>query len=207
MCRLYKTVYPHGLADEATPATSVRPSPEPSIHSVSGASTISSTSTARAGFFGRWSNAAAKAVPPSPVVNSEVLEDLILSGTAFGMHLPNLQFSHAQSDNRGRCRLWVCILSHSARLVLIFSHAVYLTLYSLFFLLRSGISLLSIFCGFLNIYLTLCVWTCRGVVGFLGFQHDRKLALQALAVAAAKSDVHSVFAGWAYVRYCLTTAH
>lgn len=35
----------------------------------------------------------------------------------------------------------------------------------------------------------------RGVVGFLGFQHDRRLALQALAVSAARTDVHSVFAG------------
>lgn len=35
----------------------------------------------------------------------------------------------------------------------------------------------------------------RGVVGFFGFHHDRKLALQALAVSAAKQDVHSVFAG------------
>ena len=36
---------------------------------------------------------------------------------------------------------------------------------------------------------------CRTVVGFLGFQHDRKLALQALAVSAARKDVHSIFAG------------
>ena len=34
-----------------------------------------------------------------------------------------------------------------------------------------------------------------GVVGFLGFNHDRKLALRALAVSAAKTDVHAVFAG------------
>lgn len=33
-------------------------------------------------------------------------------------------------------------------------------------------------------------------MGFFGFKHDRKLALQALAVSAAKKDVHSVFAGW-----------
>ena len=36
------------------------------------------------------------------------------------------------------------------------------------------------------------------MVGFLGFNHDRKLALRALAVSAAKTDVHAVFAG--YVR-------
>jgi len=34
-------------------------------------------------------------------------------------------------------------------------------------------------------------------VGFFGYDYDRKLALQALAVSAAKSDVHSVFAGYA----------
>jgi len=33
------------------------------------------------------------------------------------------------------------------------------------------------------------------VVGFFGFKHDRKLALKALAVAAARNDTHSVFAG------------
>lgn len=35
----------------------------------------------------------------------------------------------------------------------------------------------------------------RTVVGFLGYNHDRQLALQALAVSAARSDVHAVFAG------------
>ena len=37
----------------------------------------------------------------------------------------------------------------------------------------------------------------RGVVGFLGFKHDRKLALRALAVSANQTDVHAVFAGYA----------
>lgn len=36
---------------------------------------------------------------------------------------------------------------------------------------------------------------CRGVVGFLGFTSDRKLALQSLAVSANYTDVHGVFAG------------
>ena len=35
----------------------------------------------------------------------------------------------------------------------------------------------------------------RAVVGFFGFQHDRKVALQALAVSAARGDVHAIFAG------------
>lgn len=32
-------------------------------------------------------------------------------------------------------------------------------------------------------------------MGFFGYEHDRKLAVQALAVSAAKNDVHAVFAG------------
>jgi hypothetical protein len=34
-------------------------------------------------------------------------------------------------------------------------------------------------------------------VGFLGYDYNRRVALQALAVSAAKSDVHSIFAGCA----------
>ncbi len=41
----------------------------------------------------------------------------------------------------------------------------------------------------------------RSVVGFFGFNHDRKLALRALAVSANGSDVHSVFAGLALMTY------
>jgi hypothetical protein len=32
-------------------------------------------------------------------------------------------------------------------------------------------------------------------VGFLGFKHDRKLALQALELSATKHDVHGVLSG------------
>jgi len=35
----------------------------------------------------------------------------------------------------------------------------------------------------------------RGLVGFFGFKHDRKLALKALSLSATKEDVHGVFAG------------
>ena len=38
----------------------------------------------------------------------------------------------------------------------------------------------------------------RAVVGFFGYEHDRRIALQALAVSAARSDVHSIFAGYAF---------
>ncbi|KII88264.1 hypothetical protein PLICRDRAFT_175873 [Plicaturopsis crispa FD-325 SS-3] len=55
--------------------------------------------------------------------------------------------------------------------------------------------------GLFNLVFSLLPAKVRGVVGFLGFQHDRKLALQALAVAAAKSDVHSIFAGLVLMTY------
>ena len=41
----------------------------------------------------------------------------------------------------------------------------------------------------------------RSVVGFFGFNHDRKLALRALAVSANGRDVHSVFAGLTLMTY------
>jgi hypothetical protein len=41
----------------------------------------------------------------------------------------------------------------------------------------------------------------RSVVGFFGFNHDRRLALRALAVSANGSDVHSVFAGLTLMTY------
>ena len=41
----------------------------------------------------------------------------------------------------------------------------------------------------------------RSVVGFFGFNHDRKLALRALALSANGSDIHSVFSGLALMIY------
>ncbi|KZT71236.1 hypothetical protein DAEQUDRAFT_763848 [Daedalea quercina L-15889] len=49
--------------------------------------------------------------------------------------------------------------------------------------------------GLFNLVFSLLPAKIRGVVGFLGFTSDRKLALQALAVSANFSDVHGVFAG------------
>ncbi|KAF8888312.1 hypothetical protein BD779DRAFT_1611355 [Infundibulicybe gibba] len=50
------------------------------------------------------------------------------------------------------------------------------------------------FGGFLFIFLL-------SLNGFLGFKHDRKLALRALGVAAARQDVHSIFAGLVLMTY------
>ncbi|KAH9930772.1 uncharacterized protein B0H18DRAFT_993499 [Fomitopsis serialis] len=52
-----------------------------------------------------------------------------------------------------------------------------------------------------NLVFSLLPAKIRGVVGFLGFTSDRKLALQALAVSANYTDVHGVFAGLALMTY------
>ncbi|KAI0040329.1 hypothetical protein FA95DRAFT_1683845 [Auriscalpium vulgare] len=55
--------------------------------------------------------------------------------------------------------------------------------------------------GLFNLVLSLLPARAKSVVGFFGFNHDRKLALRALAVSATKSDIHSVFAGLALLTY------
>ncbi|KAF5378316.1 hypothetical protein D9615_008805 [Tricholomella constricta] len=55
--------------------------------------------------------------------------------------------------------------------------------------------------GLFNLVFSLLPKKIQSVVGFLGFKHDRKLALRALAVAAGKQDVHSVFAGLVLMTY------
>ncbi|THH31109.1 hypothetical protein EUX98_g3069 [Antrodiella citrinella] len=55
--------------------------------------------------------------------------------------------------------------------------------------------------GMFNLVFSLLPAGIRGVVGFLGFKHDRKLALRALAVSAAQKDVHAVFAGLTLMTY------
>ncbi|OCH93858.1 hypothetical protein OBBRIDRAFT_789896 [Obba rivulosa] len=139
--KLFKTVYPNGLAELPTPATSVAPSRSPSIFSE--ASSTSTTKQSAGRSFFRWgsSNTSAPTATPSlSLVQEGSVDELIMSGTAFGYGLFNLVFS----------------------------------------LLPAKV---------------------RGVVGFLGFNHDRKLALQALAVSAARNDVHSVFAGLSLMTY------
>ncbi|KAI0748463.1 outer membrane protein Iml2/Tetratricopeptide repeat protein 39 [Daedaleopsis nitida] len=144
--KLYKTVYPNGLDDYATPAASAPGSSAASIRSVGSATnsvTPAAPKSTRSGFFSRFtgSTLTVPTVPTTPIVAAEgSLDELILSGTAFGYGLFNLVFS----------------------------------------LLPAKV---------------------RGVVGFLGFNHDRKLALRALAVSAAKTDVHAVFAGLSLMTY------
>ncbi|KAF8993782.1 hypothetical protein BDQ17DRAFT_1431489 [Cyathus striatus] len=55
--------------------------------------------------------------------------------------------------------------------------------------------------GLFNLVFSLLPKKVQSLVGFLGYKHDRALALQALAVSATKSDVHSVFAGLVLMTY------
>lgn len=55
--------------------------------------------------------------------------------------------------------------------------------------------------GLFNLVLSLLPAKIRNVVGFFGFNYDRMLALQALAVSAARNDIHSVFAGLVLMTY------
>ncbi|EJF66189.1 hypothetical protein DICSQDRAFT_78415 [Dichomitus squalens LYAD-421 SS1] len=143
--KLYKTVYPHGLDNYATPAASAPGSSAASIRSeASGTSaTLAAPKPSKSSFFSRFtgSTLSVPSIAHTPInVGEGSVDELILSGTAFGYGLFNLVFS----------------------------------------LLPAKI---------------------RGVVGFLGFNHDRKLALRALAVSAAKTDVHAVFAGLSLMTY------
>ncbi|KAF8575789.1 hypothetical protein K439DRAFT_1419445 [Ramaria rubella] len=55
--------------------------------------------------------------------------------------------------------------------------------------------------GLFNLVLSLLPAKIQGVVGFFGYKSDRRLALQALSVAATKNDVHAVFAGLTLMTY------
>ncbi|CAL1705498.1 unnamed protein product [Somion occarium] len=90
--RLYKAVYPNGLDNYATPSTSKAPSPAPSIHSEASSTT---TMKARSGFFSRFTGSSLS-VPSTNIVISTPegpIEELIMSGTAFGYGMFNLIFS------------------------------------------------------------------------------------------------------------------
>ncbi|KAI6124716.1 hypothetical protein EDD16DRAFT_1560406 [Pisolithus croceorrhizus] len=162
--KLFKTLYPNGLdayatPSQATPAASRRPS-ERSLQYVKATPTIPVRTS---GFFARWTGLGA--VTPMPVLGTITnptngpVEELILSGAAFGYGLFNLVF----------------VLSM-------------LALTNTEWIRRIG-------------HWTTCTVTYRNVVGFLGYSHDRQLALKALAVSAARTDVHAVFAGLVLMTY------
>ncbi|KAI9567191.1 outer membrane protein Iml2/Tetratricopeptide repeat protein 39 [Boletus coccyginus] len=145
--KLFKTIYPSGLDDYATPGHTPTPSRKGSIHNIRSSPTHPAPQARSSGFLTRWGFVSSTSAPPTaPMLgtmnnpSSGEIEELILSGAAFGYGLFNLVFS----------------------------------------LLPARV---------------------RTLVGILGYNHDRQLALQALAVSAARSDVHSVFAGLTLMTY------
>lgn len=89
--RLFKTVFPSGVDDYATPATSQATSPAPSIRSET-SSTNTAKQQARSGYgllgsIGRFGGSLLSAQPVANPVASlpeGPIEELIMSGTAFG---------------------------------------------------------------------------------------------------------------------------
>ncbi|KAF8132977.1 hypothetical protein EV363DRAFT_1327081 [Boletus edulis] len=141
----FKTLYPNGLDDYATPGNTPAPSRKGSIHSIQSPTARSAPQARPPGFLVRWGFAPSTSVPPVLGTRNNpstcgAIEELILSGAAFGY-------------------------------------------------------------GLFNLVLSLLPSKVRTVVGFLGYNHDRQLAIQALAVSAARSDIHSVFAGLVLMTY------
>ncbi|TFK66270.1 hypothetical protein BDN72DRAFT_844550 [Pluteus cervinus] len=55
--------------------------------------------------------------------------------------------------------------------------------------------------GLFNLVFSLLPKRVQGIVGFFGFKHDRKQALHALSVSAARNDVHAVFSSLVLMSY------
>lgn len=198
--RLYKTVYPNGLENYATPAASTASSRAASIRSETSGS--SSPKPAKSGFFSRFTGATltVPSTPHVPIIAEEgSVDELILSGAAFGKLAVWLGY-HARSYRS---------LQDTGRFIIVIPGLyLLLTLRS-----RQSFQPRVLLAPSKDQVRDALQWECsrrigthywllRGVVGFFGFNHDRKLALQALAVSAAKTDVHSVFAGYAaHFRY------
>lgn len=93
--RLYKIVFPGGVDNYATPATSKAPSPSPSIRSDTSSTHTTKPTPSRggSGFFGSIGRLGGSFLSPggaSPTANPVAstpdgpVEELIMSGTAFG---------------------------------------------------------------------------------------------------------------------------
>ncbi|KAL5513993.1 hypothetical protein ACEPAG_2754 [Sanghuangporus baumii] len=97
--KLFKTVFPTGLDSYITPATTPTPSRSPSTPSLaesvqSAAKTVSVPATpSRGSFFGRWGLTVPRQPSKSVIHPDGPMEDLIISGAAFGYGLFNLVFS------------------------------------------------------------------------------------------------------------------
>ncbi|KAG2145027.1 outer membrane protein Iml2/Tetratricopeptide repeat protein 39 [Suillus cothurnatus] len=94
--KLFKTVYPNGLQFYATPATTPLPSRKGSDGSLHSSVIQSKPTTApKSGFFSRWFTPSTSVAAPGTITNppSGPVEELVLSGTAFGYGLFNLVLS------------------------------------------------------------------------------------------------------------------
>lgn len=176
--------------------------------------TTPSTPTAK-GFLGRWglsrsSTPVAASAPVSgsatPTGNGNALdgleegpvEELIVSGTAFGMCgcLDRLAWCVLTlADGRLFWGFWMWIAAVDVDQV-----TECLTLCYHCCLRRSSAYISRPDTRWKKLKLTSLFHTVfigerRSVVGFFGFNHDRKLALRCLSVSAAKKDVTAVFSG------------
>jgi hypothetical protein len=183
--RLYKTVFPDGLQAYRTPSATPVPSRKSSMASLhSSTLDIEKKAPPPSSFFGRWTGSSTLLVPKSPsvhqngVVTEGPIDELIVAGTGFGVSPSRHVFQLFCSLTCLFFRLWIVQFG-----ILTFTRTS---------TVRFRVLRWSPLPPLITDHLS------RSVVGFLGFTHDRNLALQALAVSAAKKDVHSVFAGFVF---------
>lgn len=107
--RLFKTLYPNGLDEYATPGQTPTPSRKGSFHSLQSSA---HTSLARpSGFLARWGFTSSTPAPPvlgtKSNPSSGEIEELILSGAAFGELLVSDLVTSTLLNMSAGSRLWV----------------------------------------------------------------------------------------------------
>lgn len=89
--RLFRTLYPNGLDDYATPGHTPTPSRKGSVHSVRPPAAHAAPQARPSGFLARWGFVASTPAPPTLGTrnnpSNDAVEELILSGAAFGEQL------------------------------------------------------------------------------------------------------------------------
>ena len=105
--RLFKTLYPNGLDEYATPGQTPTPSRKGSTYSVQSSAAPSTSQSRPSGFLARWGFTSS--APPPPALGSKhnpssgEIEELVLSGAAFGeLLIPLFHPRHSTGTlNRG----------------------------------------------------------------------------------------------------------
>ncbi|EAU84983.2 hypothetical protein CC1G_04079 [Coprinopsis cinerea okayama7 len=174
--KLYKTVFPAGIdAEEKPPAPAeVAPSSSSTLQVPNGLQHKSSFSSLSS-VSSTGSNATLPPAPPSPTqpaVTKSFFSRWLGSSAAAAASEPTLPLHHHQHHHIPDGPVEELIVSGTA-----FGY------------------------GLFNLVFSLLPKKVQSLVGFLGFQHDRKLALKALALSASKKDVHGVFAGLVLMTY------